>query len=75
MHETSARRATAELRLLQTEQTWRRENKEIPKSPVLADTMRIIKKFGEMSVTESKVNDAAMRDALEAMLVRPPIRS
>ncbi|MEO8099310.1 MAG: hypothetical protein ABI811_16520 [Acidobacteriota bacterium] len=42
MHESTYRRAIAELRLLQTEQMWRRENDELLDEPVLVNTAKVV---------------------------------
>jgi len=71
MHESTHRRATAELRQLQTEEMWRRSNEDIPQSSVLIDTIRIIRKFGQLNVVEQKVSDAGLRSQMEALLTAP----
>ena len=62
MHESSYRRAVAELRVLQTEQLWRRENEELQDEPVLANTAKVIAALStSIAKTEAQLRSQSNR--------------
>ena len=75
MHESSYRRAVAELRVLQTEQLWRRENEELQDEPVLANTAKVVAALGACDAkTEAQLRSRSNRlitDSIFAPL--PPL--
>ena len=66
MHESSKRRATAELRQLQTEQIWRRESGELQTESILADTSNVVTKISSVNSVQQRANLDVIRQHIEA---------
>lgn len=73
MHESSQRRATSDLRQLQTEALWRRANKEPAKVSVLAGTAQITARLGRLNAVDQKANLDFLRQHIEAYIAPPPL--
>jgi len=68
MHESSKRRATAELRQLQTEQIWRREAGELQSESILADTSKVVSKIEKVNGVRQRANLDVIRQHIEACI-------
>jgi len=65
MHESSKRRASAELRQLQTEQIWRRESGELKDESVLANTSKVVTKLESVNSVRQRANLDVLRQHIE----------
>ena len=73
MHESSHRKALAELRLLQTEQVWRREHQDLTEESVLVDTGKIMKYLRQRNAVEEKeLSNLAERKIIAYITAPPP---
>jgi hypothetical protein len=68
MHESSHRRAMAELRRQQTENIWRRENQELLEESVLVDTGSILTRLGTRLNTNRREMDNMIHNYINAPL-------
>jgi len=73
MHESSKRRATAELRLLQTEQVWRNESGELKAESILADTSKVVAKIQTVNSVQQRANLDVIRQQVEACISGVPV--
>ena len=71
MHESSHRRAFAELRRLQTEQAFRGETQELKADSILVDANKIITRLGHLNVIEQQANLNVIRQHIELCLAPP----
>jgi hypothetical protein len=72
MHESTHRRATADLRQLQTEQIWRRESSEgLEQESILADTAKVILKLNQSSTLQQRANLDVLRQQIEGFIAPP----
>jgi hypothetical protein len=56
MHESSHRRAMADLRQLQTEAVWRRESRELPEESILVNTAQVATRLGHLSAVDQRAS-------------------
>jgi hypothetical protein len=73
MHESSHRRAMADLRKLQTEQLWRQENQECEEESILTDTKNVISRLRNDNAVEQRANLDVLRQHIEAFIAPPPL--
>jgi hypothetical protein len=73
MHESSHRRAMADLRKLQTEQFWRQENQECEEESILTDTKNVISRLRNDNAVEQRANLDAFRQQIESFIAPPPL--
>ncbi|HEY3743811.1 MAG TPA: hypothetical protein VGL53_28395 [Bryobacteraceae bacterium] len=71
MHESAQRRAMADLRQLQTEQLWRRENKVGEHESILADTTKVELRAGQRNATQQRANLDVLRQHIESFIAPP----
>src|SRR5450432_3497915 len=73
MHESSHRRAIADLRKLQTEQLWRNESQQCIDESILADTAQVAAQVGANERAKKKANEAMILEQMEAFCAPPPV--
>ena len=71
MHESSHRRASADLRQLQTEQLWRRGKEELQDESILADTTKVEVKLTQHQAIKERANLDIVRQHIEACINSP----
>jgi hypothetical protein len=71
MHESSHRRAMAELRRQQTEDIWRRENQELLEESVLVDTGSILTRLGTRLTNLQTTNSRNMENMIHSFINAP----
>jgi hypothetical protein len=73
MHESSHRRAMADLRQLQSEQLWRQENQELQEESILTDTKNVAGRLRKDNAVEQRANLDVLRQHIEAFITPPPL--
>ncbi|HEY3744271.1 MAG TPA: hypothetical protein VGL53_30720 [Bryobacteraceae bacterium] len=76
MHEASHRRASAELRHLQTECLWRQSNNQNPdedSNSILVDTAKVTIKQNHSKALKQRASLDAFRRQIEAFIAPPPL--
>ena len=71
MHESSHRRALADLRRLQTDQAFRHETKELQPASILVDADQIITRLGRLNALEQSANLNVIRQHIELCMAPP----
>ena len=73
MHESSHRRAIADLRKLQTEQLWRNESEQCLDESILAETAKVAEVVRANEQAKTKANEAMILRQMEAFSAPPPV--
>jgi hypothetical protein len=76
MHESSHRRASAELRHLQTECLWRKNSEQNPgkdAESILVDTAKVTIKQNHSKALKQRASLDAFRQQIEAFIAPPPL--
>ena len=74
MHESSHRRAVAELRRLQTEEVWRRENQELQDESVLVNTGEVMTALSIRNAREQAHHGKMREREIHDLMNAPPPR-